>query len=131
MFGPMKIFNLLFCLLCVLAAVLQYNDPDPYIWISIYLYTAILCWLAFRGRFYPRAILTGIVLYSAYAVYLFFPPDGVLDWIREHDAANIAGAMKAETPWIEETREFFGLVLLVFVLLIDLLYARRKLRRAR
>jgi hypothetical protein len=34
--------------------------------------------------------------------------------------------MKAEQPWIEETREFFGLAILIVVLLIDYLYAKRK-----
>lgn len=126
----MKIFNLLFCLLCTAAAVLQYNDPDPYIWMPIYLYTATLCWLAFRGKFYPKAYLTGILIYAAYAVYLFVAKDGVLDWIREHRAANIAGTMKATTPWIEETREFFGLVILILVLAVDFFYARKKSRGA-
>jgi len=37
--------------------------------------------------------------------------------------------MKAETPWVEETREFFGLVILIVVLLIDYAYARRKIKK--
>src|SRR5687768_12704909 len=114
----MKVFNLFFCILFVLSAALQYNDPDPYLWMPIYLYGAVLCWLAFRGRFYPKVFLTGIALFGAYAIYLFFAKDGVLDWIREHQAENIAGTMKATKPWIEETREFFGLIILIAVLTI-------------
>jgi len=34
--------------------------------------------------------------------------------------------MKTEQPWVEETREFFGLVILVVVLLIDYFYRKRK-----
>jgi phage-related holin len=122
----MKIFNLIFCILFILFAALQYNDPDPYIWMPIYLYAAVLCWLAFKGRYYRGALLGGIAVYLAYAVYLFFADDGVLDWITKHNAANIAGTMKAEKPWIEETREFFGLVILIVVLLIDLIRSKRK-----
>jgi hypothetical protein len=124
----MKIFNLVWCVLFILFAGLQYNDPDPYIWIPIYGYGAVLCWLAFRGRYFPKAYLTGIVLYFGYAVYLFFEKDGVWDWITKHKASNIAGSMHAETPWIEDTREFFGLVILMVVLGIDYWYGIKKRR---
>ena len=94
----------------------------------IYLYTAILCWLAFRNKYFPGAYLLGIAVYAAYAIYKFFDQNGVWDWMTKHHATNIAGTMKAEQPWIEETREFFGLVILIVVLLIDYLYAKRRAR---
>lgn len=122
----MKIFNLVFCIVFIVCAALQYNDPDPYLWMPIYLYTAVLCWLAFRNKFYPKAYLLGIVLYTIYAVYKIFDKNGLLDWINEHDAENIAATMKAEKPWIEETREFFGLVILIIVLLINYIYTKRR-----
>ena len=122
----MKIFNLIFCLLFVVSAALQYNDPDPWLWIPIYMYSAVLCWFAFRGRYYTKAMLVGIVVYLLYAVYLFFTDDGVIDWLSKHDAENIAASMQASKPWIEDTREFFGLCILAGVLLIDRIYARRK-----
>jgi hypothetical protein len=39
--------------------------------------------------------------------------------LRFHDAANIAATMKAEKPWIEESREFFGLVIILIVLFVN------------
>lgn len=125
----MKLFNLLFCILFIISAALQYNDPDPYVWIPIYMYGAVLCWLAFRVKFYPKAYLSGIVIYAAYAIGLFFWKNGVWDWMTQHHAEDIAATMKAEKPWIEETREFFGLLILVVVLLIDYFYAKRKLAK--
>ncbi|MBG9375152.1 transmembrane 220 family protein [Panacibacter sp. DH6] len=125
----MKLFNIIFCILFVLFAGLQYNDPDPYVWVPIYLYGAVLCWLAYKNKYYPKAYITGIVLYTLYAVYKIFDRNGLLDWINEHHAENIAGTMKAEKPWIEESREFFGLLILVIVLIIDLVFARRKQHR--
>ena len=124
----MKIFNLLFCILFLIFAGLQYNDPDPYIWIPIYLYAAICCWMAARNQFFPKAYLFGILVYTAYALYLVFTDDGVLDWVEKHNTENIAGSMKATTPWIEDTREFFGLVILIVVLGMNWLYARKRKR---
>jgi hypothetical protein len=125
----MKYFNLVFAILFVLFAGLQYNDPDPYWWIPIYLYAAVLCWLASRGKYFPKAYLAGIAVYLGYAVYLFFTKDGVLDWAREHDAENLVQTMKAEKPWIEDTREFGGLLILIVVMLIDFFYSKRKAPR--
>lgn len=122
----MKIFNLLFSLLFLASAALQYNDPDPYIWMPIYLYGTILCWLAFRNQFYPKAYIAGILIYTGYAVYLFFAADGVLDWMQKHNAENIAATMQATKPWIEETREFFGLVILIIVLSVNLWYCKKR-----
>jgi len=122
----MRIFNFIFFLLFVFSAALQYNDPDPYIWMPIYLYGAALCFLAFRGKYYPRAYLIGIVVYLGYAVYLFFTKDGVLDWVNEHNAESLVQTMKAEKPWIEDTREFGGLLILIVVLLINYFFAKRK-----
>jgi len=127
-FTSMKVFNVFFCFVFIVFAALQYNDPDPYIWVPIYLYTAILCWLAFRNKFYPKAYWLGIVVYALYAVYKMFDQNGLLDWIEVHHAENIAETMKAEKPWIEESREFFGLLILIAVLVTDLIYAKRKSR---
>ncbi len=122
----MKPLNLLFCLIFIFFASLQYNDPDPYVWMPVYLYAAALCWLAFRGKYFPIAYLVGIIIYLGYAIYLFFTKDGVLEWAKNHNAENITETMKATKPWIEETREFFGLVILIIVLLIDYFYARTR-----
>ena len=124
----MKIFNVVFAVLFVLFAALQYNDPDPYVWIPIYMYGAVLCWMAFRGRYYRQACLLGIGVYSIYAGYKFFDENGVWDWLTKHHAENIAGEMKATQPWIEESREFFGLLILIVVLAINFFYGRRKAR---
>ncbi len=121
----MKIFNSIFLILFVVSAVLQYNDPDPALWILIYLFAALSCYLSIRNLNYPRTNLTAIVLLFSYAVFLFFDKDGVLTWLTEHQAENIAGSMKASTPWIEETREFFGLVTILTVLSINFFDTKR------
>ena len=122
----MRIFNFIFFILFVFSAALQYNDPDPYVWMPIYLYGAALCFLAFRRKYYPRAYLIGIAVYFVYAMYLVFTNDGVLDWLNKHNAESLVQTMKAEKPWVEDTREFGGLLILIVVLLIDYFYAKRK-----
>ncbi len=124
----MKVFNIFFCIVFILFAAVQYNDPDALKWIALYLYTAILCWFAFRNKFYPMAYLIGIAVYGLYAIYKIFDANGLIDWMTKHHAENIAETMKAEKPWIEESREFFGLIILIVVLLIDYFYAKRRLK---
>lgn len=125
----MKVFNILFVVLFIIAAALQYNDPDPYIWIPIYLYGAFLCYKAMQQKYNPVLYISGILIYSAYALYLFIDKTGVLSWATKHNAENIAETMKASKPWIEETREFFGLLILIIVLLINLFWLRKKTMR--
>ncbi|MBE7171851.1 MAG: transmembrane 220 family protein [Williamsia sp.] len=116
----MKAFNIIFIVLFVLFAALQYNDPDPYIWIPIYLYAAYLCYRALKKQ-YPRGLyIAGLVVYGAYAMYLLFDKTGVLNWAEVHHAENIVQTMKAEKPWIEETREFGGLLIVIIVLLVNM-----------
>jgi hypothetical protein len=115
----MKRFNQLFVFIFILFAVVQYNDPDPYLWIPIYLFPAVLCFLATREKFYKNAYTGGFIFYSLYAVYKLLDQNGVIDWMRFHDAANIAATMKAEQPWIEKSREFFGLAIILIVLFIN------------
>ena len=69
-------------------------------------------------------------MYALYAIYKIFDTNGLIDWITKHNEENIAETMKAEKPWIEETREFFGLVILIVVLLINYLYVKHKMKKA-
>ena len=122
----MKIFNIIFIVLFILFAALQYNDPDPYLWMPIYLYAAFLCYRAIQHKYNPAMYYFGLVCYIGYAVYLFFDKTGVLDWTKEHHAESLVQSMKATKPWIEETREFFGLVIVIIVLLINMQWLRKK-----
>lgn len=121
----MKIFNLIFCLLFIISAGLQYNDPDPYLWIPIYLIGAFISFKAYLGEYFPSLSLYVSALFLIYGIYLFFDKYGVLSWIFEHNAENIAGSMKASTPWIEETREFFGLLILIVVIFINYKHSKK------
>src|SRR3989337_2381477 len=115
----MKVFNIIFIIVFIFSAALQYNDPDPYIWIPIYLYGAYLCYRAIARKYNPVLYVIGLVVYLGYAAYLFFDKQGVLSWAKEHQAENIVQSMQATKPWIEETREFGGLLILIIALVIN------------
>jgi hypothetical protein len=121
----MKIFNLIFCFIFIVFGALQYNDPDPYLWIPIYLFTAFLCWKASKGIFHPMITLTSIAFFTLYAIYKVFDQNGLIDWVNIHHAENIAETMKAEKPWVEESREFFGLIIIISVLVINYFYGKK------
>jgi len=122
----MKALNIFFILLFVLSAALQYNAPDPWLWVPLYLYGALLCYLALRGRYFQVLYVAGLVVYGAYALFLVFSETGVISWATDHGAENIAQSMKATKPWIEETREFFGLLLLMLALTANMVWSARK-----
>ena len=126
----MRTFNIVFAILFILFAALQYNDPDPYIWVPIYLYAAYLCYQAARKKFRPLLYLIGFVVFAGYAAYLFFDKTGVLSWAGEHGAENIVQSMKATKPWIEETREFGGLAMILAVMAVNFFWFRRHAKPA-
>ncbi|RXJ49569.1 transmembrane 220 family protein [Gelidibacter gilvus] len=122
----MKLFNIICIILFIISAALQYNDTDPYLWMPIYLYGAVLCYSALKGNYNSNLYMLGLVVYSSYGLYLFFASDGVLSWIKQPDSESIVQSMDSRKPWIEETREFFGLVILIFVLIINRAWFSKK-----
>jgi len=124
----MKIFNLVFAILFVVSAALQYNDPDPYIWIPIYLFGAFLCWSSYQGNHHDGLYLALIAVCGVYGIYLLLDENGVISWARDHGAESLVQSMKADKPWIEETREFGGLIILIAVALVNLLVHRKTAR---
>lgn len=116
----MKTFNYSFAIIFVLFAALQYNDPDPYLWIPIYLYPAYLCIQGARAIKVKKELYQlGFIGFGLYGIYKMFDDNGIIDWIKYHNASSIASTMKAETPWVEESREFFGLVIILTVMAIN------------
>ncbi len=124
----MKIWNIVLIGIFLLSAALQYNDPDPYVWIPIYLFSAYLCFEAIKGNFKQPHYVIGLIVYCLYAIYLFVDTQGVLSWYNNHEAENLVQSMKATKPWIEETREFGVLLICIIALISNMVYfkTRRK-----
>lgn len=125
----MKIFNIFFILLFIFSAAVQYNDSDPLIWTAIYLYGAVLCFLAIGKKYNSFLYIPALFIYVCYAFFLFFSETGVLSWMTVHNSENIVQTMKATKPWIEETREFFGLLILITVLTVNMIVLRNQKKK--
>lgn len=102
----MKYFLLFLGVLFVLFAVVQFNDPDPALWVLIYLTVSAFCFLAFSNRFYPWATLLIAVACVVWAIFLF--PPSFHDWWQLEEEAQ---SLKMKMPGIEEARESMGLLI--------------------
>lgn len=117
----MKHVNRLLTACFLLFAALQINDPDPWLWIPIYLYAAGLCLFSSLGHVFPKALIAGIIYCCLHASWLFITRDGVVSWAKDHHAENLVQTMKAAKPWIENTREFGGLLIVMLALGLNLI----------
>src|ERR687897_89987 len=106
------ILNAVFCISFILFAYVNLNDSDAWKWVPIYGFAAACCGLAAFEKFYPIAYVCAISVYLVYAVFLFFAKDGVWDWITKYKKQSIVESMQATKPYIEKTREFFGLLII-------------------
>jgi hypothetical protein len=112
-------FNILCVISFLIFAYLNLNDPDWYLWVPIYLSATACCGFAIAGMIYPTIYLSLVSFYLIYAVLLFFQKDGVRDWISKYNKPSLVETMQAEKPYIEKTREFFGLLIITAALIIN------------
>lgn len=108
----MVILNIFFCIAFAIFAYFNLNDRDSWLWVPIYLIASILCGLAAFGKFFPIFYLIMVTFYLIYAAKLFFVRDGVRDWLFKYHHASLVESMQATKPYIEKTREFFGLLII-------------------
>ena len=113
------ILNILFFVAFMGFAWVNLNDKDAWLWVSIYVAAAACCGLAVFKKFYPAIYLFLVGFYLVYAAILFFAEDGVRDWIVKYNKPSIVESMQATKPYIEKTREFFGLLIITGALLIN------------
>ena|SRR5579859_1736563 len=119
----MKVFNIFFAILFLGFTVLQFNDPDPYLWVPIYGAMVVVCVMAHRGRVYKNFLLTLALFYLVYVVILA-PSAWTL--LSSNDRSLVFDDIaKMQNVYVEETHEFLGLIICLAVLAINYL-ARNK-----
>lgn len=112
----MKYLSIFFALMFLAFAALQVNDPDPVLWILIYGVMAVVSVMAIF-EYYNRKLMIGLaIVYGIYMVILF---PGVAEWLQQDDKSVLFDdVMKMEYPYIEESREFLGLLICQLVLAV-------------
>ena len=91
----MRILCLLMFLLFLSCIALQYNDPDPMLWVPIYTLPAFFSLMYFLGKTYLWATLMAFVVYIVFAIY-WCPP---------------IASLKGSILDVEEVREAIGLLI--------------------
>lgn len=122
----MKILYAILALVFLLFAALQWNDPDPMIWITGYSLVAVSCALAALGR-YPAWWMWGVA--GIIGLWMLAASPAMLQWANS-GFVDITGEMKATTPVIEESREFLGL-LIAFGAMLPLAVGAHRRKRLR
>lgn len=118
-----QILSFFFSLMFFSFAVVQYNDPDPWAWIIIYSVVGVIIGLAAFGKVYASIIYVIGLICVGWMVFLF---PGMMQWIREEPADALLYGMSPDKMYIEESREFLGLFMVVAALGLVVWQHRRK-----
>lgn len=111
-----------FTVLMLVMAFLQLNDPDPALWVAVYL---ILATLTLLGAIVGR--LTGIVA-AALAIAVVWAltlAPSAYELFAYHPVGDLLTGMSPDRPYVEEAREAGGL-LIGAIAMLHLLLARRR-----
>lgn len=103
-----KLINWILSIIFLLFALVQMNDPDPFIWVAIYGLIAIFFAISnFRDipKIIIQVLIIGLVLFALYHVGHFY------DWLLSNDKSELFGDMIYDKPYVEGTREFMGLII--------------------
>jgi len=93
--------------LFIVFAGVQYNDPDAFMWIPLYLIVAVIAILADRGWRDKKVVFGFCIMY--FLAMLVYTPE-VIGYFK-NGTPSIVSAMQAESPYIEFMREFLGLAI--------------------
>lgn len=109
----MRILNYVFAAVFLAMAGLQFNDPDPVYWVAAYGGAALVALSKGLGRyseFWAAIVIGGVVAGLIYAA------PGVLDFFEHGSLDDLIGKMSSSKSYVESTREFAGLLIVLIVL---------------
>ena len=95
----LKYVSLVFSLIFIAFASLQYNDPDNLVWIVIYGIAAGISVLFFFNKMNKKILIITLIAYLIGFVYL---------WPDTYEGISLKNGY---VPAIEEVRESFGLLI--------------------
>lgn len=117
----MRYFFLFLSIIFLLFALVQFNDPDPALWVIVYFTISAFCFLAFRNKFFPWISVIIAVACIIWAIMLF-PPSLSDWWLLEEESKSLQMKM----PGIEEARESMGLLISAAAMLFLFVKGRKR-----
>ncbi len=111
----------LFALTLIGFAALQFNDPDPAIWVSFYGLCALVPLLLLVNKFSRALFFLTLVIC---AIELFLTVAGAYNYYLHMDQEPLMQSMNPEKPYIEEAREFLGALIALLLVGASALLAR-------
>jgi hypothetical protein len=105
-------------------AGLQLNDPDPIIWIGFYILCALIPSLLLFNIFNRPLFLLAIVWCG---VELFISASGAYNYYLHMAEEPLMQSMNPQKPYIEECREFIGVLIALTLVVISAALARKKI----
>jgi hypothetical protein len=118
--------NVVLTLWFLLNAAVQFNDPDPLLWIAIYGTVAMIAGLAVFTRFYLPLIAVVLAVCLGGSLYLL---PSVFELFLHHEPGELVSGMSPDKPYVEEARESLGLLIATAALVYFLVLAIRQRRR--
>lgn len=113
-----KVIAIFFGVLFTLFAVLQYNDPDPQVWVPIYGFAAIASFMALGSAGRPWFYTVAGVIYLGSAIY----------WWPPQFEGFLLDEMGMKTINIELARESGGLAICALAMFVMAVVTRDKNR---
>jgi len=122
----MKTANWIMTLVFLMCVAVQYNDPDPVRWMTIYGLAMAACLLFVSGKLrwpFPVAVGVAALLWAASIV-----PHLIGKSIPMNE---VFGTMRMISEPVEEAREMGGLLIVAFWMLVLLLALRKQISQPR
>lgn len=106
--------NIFLSVVFIVFALVQLNDPDPFVWFTIYTLVAVaLVVSAFRPLSMKGLYLFSILL----LVYAFYHLPYLVQWLASENPGELFGEMSDDKYYLEGTREFLGLLIALAAIL--------------
>lgn len=118
-----KAVALMFALTLLAFASLQLNDPDPIIWAGLYIICALIPLLLVFNIFHPPLFWVAVVLCG---IRLVLAATGAFEYFQHMSQEPLMQGMNPNKPYIEEAREFLGLLIALAMLGCSALLARSR-----
>jgi hypothetical protein len=111
----LKVLDGFLALLFLTFAIVQYNDPDPGLWMLVYGAMAVVCTASIFHKYYINVM---IPMAGGYLILSALHVDGMLTWLGSPNRKLLFDDIaKMQYPYIEEAREFLGLLICIVALL--------------